>query len=304
MRRGPLRVLVIGKTGQVARALAERAEGDEAIDLTCLGRPDADLRERESLLLAIDDVAPHVVINAGAWTDVDRAESDRETALAVNATGARWLAELTNDFNLPIVHISTECVFSGDLSQPYLESDAVRPVNWYGETKRRGELSVAGFNPKHLIVRTAWVFSPWGRNFLTTMLKLGRTREEIEVVSDQIGQPTYAPDLARALIEMVKTMDGVSGNDPRWGTYHVTGEGFTSRADQAKAVFEESAKLDGPIARVIPVESWQRRTVARRPFNSVLDGSRLYRRFGLRMDHWRNGVREGVARWMETEGGA
>ena len=301
---GPTRLLVIGQSGQLARALAETGANDPDVEIVCRGRPDVDLRDRESLTIAIDEVAPHLVINAAAWTDVDGAETDRESALAINTTGARWLADLTAGFGLPIIHVSTDCVFSGDFSQPYLESDACRPANWYGETKRRGELAVAGFNPKHLIVRTAWIHSPWGRNFVSTMLRLAAKGAPVRVVSDQIGQPTSARDLARALIHMAKSVDGVSVNDPRWGTYHVTNEGHVSRADQARAIFEASRRRNGPSVDVEPVASFEMTTPALRPLNSVLDGTRLYRNFALRLPGWRKSIDDTVEALLSAEGDA
>lgn len=297
-----LHILVIGSSGQLAQSLAHLARGETGIVLTCRGRPDTDITDRGSLEFAIDDVAPHLVVNAAAWTDVDGAEKRREDALALNATGARYLAELTEHFKLPLVHVSTDMVFSGEGNTAFLEDDQTEPVNWYGETKRRGELAVAGFNPKHLILRTAWVYSPWGRNFVKTMLRLAEDRKTIDVVSDQIGQPTDARDVARVIIALAREMARADASDRRWGTYHVVADGHVSRADQARCVLETSAALGGPTARIIPVESWAYRTTAPRPLHAVMASTKLFETFGLRMPRWKAPLESCVRNILEREG--
>lgn len=297
-----LHILVIGCCGQLAQALAMLTRGQRDIILTCRGRPDTDITDRGSLEFAIDDVAPHIVVNAAAWTDVDGAEKHREEALAVNATGARYLAELTAHFHLPLIHVSTDMVFSGEGSTSFQEDDETDPVNWYGETKRRGELAVVGFNPKHLILRTAWIYSPWGKNFVASMLRLATDRRHINVVSDQIGQPTDARDVARTILSLATEMHRAERSDPRWGLYHVVADGHVSRAGQARAIFETSRALGGPFAEVNDVESWAYRTPARRPLHAVMATTKLFETFGLRMPHWKAPMQACVKNVLERGG--
>jgi len=295
-------ILVLGCSGQLAQSLALLTRGDSDVILTCRGRPDTDITDRGSLEFAIDDVAPHLVVNAAAWTDVDGAEKHREEALAVNATGARYLAELTAHFHLPLIHVSTDMVFSGEGTAAFQEDDETAPVAWYVDTKGRGELAVAGFNPKHLILRTAWIYSPWGNNFLATMLRLATSRRSVDVVSDQIGQPTDARDVARTILTLADRMKTASPNDPRWGTYHVVADGHVSRAGQASAIFAASGALGGPVAEVRPVESWAYRTPARRPLHAVMATTKLFETFAVRMPHWKAPLQACVKNVLEREG--
>ncbi|WP_340693587.1 sugar nucleotide-binding protein, partial [Hyphomonas sp.] len=212
MASGP--ILVIGRTGQMAQALAHVG----GARVVCLGRPDADLKSPASLAQALDQHAPISVINAGGFTLVDTAEAEPDEARLLNVDGPRTLALACRERGVPLIHMSTDCVFDGDLPRAYRPDDARNPICTYGQTKLDGELAVADELDRHLIVRVSWIFSRFGHNFVRTMLSLASTREEVSVVSDQIGCPTYAPALAAGLLDMARqiSMPGFGA----WGTYH------------------------------------------------------------------------------------
>jgi dTDP-4-dehydrorhamnose reductase len=212
-------VLVIGRTGQMAQALAHVGSAD----VVCLGRPDADLKNPTSLLEALDRFTPVSVINAGGFTLVDKAEAEPNEARRLNIDGPRALAHACRERGVPLIHMSTDCVFDGDLSRPYRPDDATSPICIYGQTKLDGELAVADVLNDHLIVRVSWIFSRFGHNFIRTMLSLAKTRDELSVVSDQVGCPTYAPALGAALLNMARQI--AEPGFEAWGTYHLAGQG-------------------------------------------------------------------------------
>lgn len=290
-------IVVIGRNGQLARALAERAAG-ENLDLHPLARPEIDLARAQTLAPALDRLRPALVINAAAYTAVDQAESEPEIARAINAEAPARLAAWCAGSGAALIHISTDYVFDGEKMGPYLEDDIPLPTSAYGRSKLAGEVAVAATCPRHVIVRTAWVHSPWGRNFVRTMLRLAETRREVSVVDDQVGNPTYAPHLADAVIAMARTV--LAGGEPRWGLYHAAGGGRASWCGLAREIFACSGRLGGPSAEVTAIATADYPTPARRPANSTLDCGRLERAFGLRLPDWREGVGECVARVVGT----
>ena len=309
---GP-RILVAGREGQVARALRE-ADADATI--VALGRPDLDLTDPATLRRAVADVAPDIVVNAAAYTAVDRAEEEPDAAMAVNAVGAGHLAGAAAARGIPLIHLSTDYVFDGRLGRPYREDDPVGPAGAYGRSKLDGERRVSetmgAAGGRHAIVRTSWVHAPYGGNFVRTMLRLAEARDEVRVVADQRGRPTYAPHMADALLALARAMlsdDGVdegasSGAGSRasggvGGTFHVAGGGETTWAGLAGAVFEASGALGGPVARVVPIGTVDYPTAAARPPDSRLDTSRFEAATGHVMPPWRDGVRACVAALLE-----
>ncbi len=282
------RILVAGRQGQLARALAASGR----VGVTCLGRPELDLARAGTLAAALDEVRPDVVINAGAYTAVDRAEAEPEIARALNADGPASLARLCAARAIPFIHVSTDCVFDGTKPTAYAEADEPRPLSAYGVSKRDGERAVAAEAPQSLIVRVSWVFSEHAGNFVRTMLSLAASGEEVTVVNDQIGYPTYCPDLADGLLAMA---DGVlaPGFD-QWGLYHLAGTTETNRAAMAQAIFEERARIGGPVARLKPVATVDYPTPARRPLNARLDSARASRVFGVSLPDWRVGLGKSV----------
>ncbi|MVS97911.1 dTDP-4-dehydrorhamnose reductase [Devosia marina] len=283
------KLLVIGQDGQVARAMAFVGSADNIV--TCVGRPELDLTDPASVRAAIDRHKPDIVINPAAYTAVDKAESEVELAYAINRDGAAGVAAAAAEAGLPIVHISTDYVFGGDKAEPYLESDPTGPTGVYGASKLAGEHAVAAVNPAHVVLRTAWVYAPWGHNFARTMLRLAADRDVVRVVVDQQGTPTYAPDIAQAVLAVCRTIvASPDGKDWR-GVFHLTNEGATTWAGFASEVFAQSAARGGPSARVEPITTADYPTPARRPANSRLDTGRFTRTFGHRMSDWRDAVK-------------
>ena len=204
-----MRILVAGQQGQLARALLGQAQGRSGFDVVALGRPQLDLLDNGSIARAIDAVRPDLVVNAAAYTAVDKAETDAEAAFAINCDGAGELAAVTHAGGCPILHISTDFVFDGTKAEPYVETDRANPICVYARSKLAGEAAVAAGNSRHLILRTAWLHAPYGQNFLRTILRLARERPQLRVVSDQWGNPTFAPHLADAILAIaVRLGDG------------------------------------------------------------------------------------------------
>ena len=282
------RVLVIGKTGQVAQALA--LCGGE--DVVCIGRPEADLSDADSLRRTLEAQQPDVVINAGAYTSVDGAESEPEMCRKLNVDGPGALAAVCAAYSVPLIHLSTDCVFDGMSQSPYKQADAANPLGVYGQSKLDGELAVRAVAPKSLIVRVSWIFSQFGKNFVRTMLDAAQTRPAVTVVSDQAGCPTYAPALAVGLLEIARQVA-----DPEfsaWGTYHLAGSGETNRASMVRRIYEESRRHGGPSADVLPVLTADYPTPAQRPLNARLDMSDTTRVFGVELPDWTCGLEQMV----------
>lgn len=282
-----MKILVIGRHGQLAQSLGERG-GD---DVLLMGRPELDLATPESAEDAIVALLPDLVINAAAFTAVDLAETEEKSAMRINADAAGEIAAATYDYGIPLIHISTDYVFDGRATTPYSETDATNPLGAYGRTKLAGEEAVRVANPHHLILRTSWLISPFGRNFVRTMVDLGRSRDEIKVVADQHGNPTSALDLADAILMVAR----------RWAdrdhigmdqTYHLAGTGVASWYDLAAAVQEEA----GTGTRVTPITTADWPTPAARPAYSALDSGKFVRDFGHVMPDWRPSLGPIVAR--------
>lgn len=305
-----IKILVTGTSGQVVSSLqaSSKAPGRRAnagssgtsertIVIAPVGRPIFDLSQPAGFSSLLAEYTPDVVVNAAAYTAVDKAESEQDAAFAANATGAGALAQACDLRKIPIIHISTDYVFDGKKLSPYVETDAVGPTSVYGRSKLDGERLVAAATPRHVILRTAWVHSPYGNNFVKTMLRLAETRAELGVVDDQWGTPSYAPHLADVILAIAETLvdsrhDGVD----RWGIYHAAGTGeSTTWCGFARHVFTEAAALGMPNAKVNPIPTSAYPTPATRPANSRLDTTKLETAFGTRMPDWRLGVAACVA---------
>ncbi len=288
-----MRILVAGKSGQVAQSLAELHSPE--ITIVALGRPELDLLQPTSLSAAIDRVAPDIIINAAAYTAVDQAESDREAAFALNRDGAQALAKAAAERNLPLIHISTDYVFDGLGQEPYRETDPVNPTSIYGQSKLAGEQAVTAAQPQSLIVRTAWVVSPFGKNFCKTMLRLAGEHPRLRVVDDQVGSPTYAPHLAVALVEMArKIVTQAEGTE--WGVYHLANTGWASWCDVAKQTMVVANETGLPSVPVDAITTAEFPTPAPRPANSRLDCSKADANFGIVLADWQAGIAACVAR--------
>lgn len=281
-----MRIAVTGGLGQVATALVERAGAASAVEIAALGRPALDLLSRDSVLDTLLAARPDAIVNAAAYTAVDKAESEPELAMRVNGDGAGHVAEAAARLGVPLVHLSTDYVFDGRLGRPYREDDATGPTGAYGRSKLEGERQVAARSANSAILRTAWVYSPFGANFVRTMLRLAETREEIGVVADQQGNPTSALDIADALIAVVRRLGANSSQELR-GVFHMTGSGEATWADFAENIFAEAATRGRRPTRVRRIATADYPTPAKRPANSRLDNTKLARAHGVALPDWR-----------------
>lgn len=291
-----MRLLIAGWQGQIARGLVEAAPACPDVRACAVGRAALDICEARSIERALSQIEPSVVINSAAYTAVDKAETDVERAFALNRDGARMLAEAAAKRGIPIIHMSTDYVFDGSKADPYVEDDETAPATVFGRSKLEGEAVVRTANPRHVILRTAWIYSPTGRNFVKSMLEQAASRDRVRVVDDQRGSPTYAPHLVAAILDVARQLSGRKGADGPWGIYNAAGTGTTTWRSFAEEVFRRSAALGGPVAEVEPIASADYPTPAPRPANSQLDCSKLERTFGLRLPAWQEGVAECVER--------
>lgn len=287
----PLRIATIGRNGQVAQALASVADPD--IALTQASRTEADLRDPHSLARFIDAARPEVLINAGAYNFVDRAETERDPAYAINADGPRALATLCRQRGIALIHMSTDCVFDGEKSGAYDEDDAPNPLSVYGQSKLAGERAVIEADPDAVIVRVCWVFSGFGDNFVSKMIALARERAELRVVDDQVGPPTFAPDIARGLIALARARRATPAL--QLDLLHLAAPGAMDRAAMARAIMAESARQGGPSAAISPVSTANFAAPAARPLNAQLSGDRATRLFGLRWTPWQEALQLAVS---------
>lgn len=282
----PLKILVCGRNGQVAQALQGALAGLGEVHL--VGRDKLDQAHPEQLREPLRQLAPDLIINAAAYTAVDQAENEPEQAFAINAEAPRVLAEEAARLGVPLIHYSTDYVFDGCKSEPYTEDDTTHPLGVYGGSKLAGEQAIRAVDGEHLILRTSWVYSLHGRNFLLTMQRLLQERAQLKVVDDQIGAPTWAATIAtstRALIE--RWQNGQAG---AWGTYHLTAQGETSWFGFAQAIGEQLKARGLPCAELLPIPSSEYPTPAKRPLNSRLDCSRLAREWQVSQPHWHDAL--------------
>lgn len=282
-----MKALVFGRTGQVARELAVLGPA-RGWTLETLGREAVDLTDAGRVMAAVKGADCDAVLNAAAYTAVDQAESERDAAFAVNAYAPRAMARAARERGLPFVHVSTDFVFDGAAHSPYAEDAPTGPLNVYGESKLAGERLVEDTGAVHAILRTSWVFSPHGRNFVKTMLRLGGGRDELRVVEDQRGKPTPASAVAEAMLAAARVLVTAPENG---GVYHVAGDEETSWAGLARATIAAA----GLAARVVGIPASAYPTPARRPAYSVLDTDKARRTLGLAPASWREAVAATVA---------
>lgn len=293
-----MRLVVTGREGQVARSLVERGSARE-VEIVCLGRPEIDLAgPADAIIDAIKGAAPDVIVSAAAYTQVDKAEGDPDLAFAVNAEGPRAIARAASELGVPLIHLSTDYVFDGTKATPYVEGDPTGPTGVYGASKLAGEEAVLAGHSDSAVLRTAWVYSPFGANFVKTMLRLAGDRDEVSVVADQRGSPTSALDIADGVLSVAANLLSAQDAELR-GIFHMVGAGEASWADFAEAIFAISAKLGGPAARVKRIPTAEYPTPAKRPANSRLDTGRFERVHGVRLPEWRQSLKEVVARLLE-----
>ena len=287
-----MKVLVLGCKGQVGQCLyAQLINTDYEVSYT--SRDQIDIADFEAVRIKITDIAPDIIINASAYTAVDKAENDKVTADLINHLAVDNLATISFELNCWLIHISTDYVFDGRSNVPYLELDNTNPQGVYGRTKLDAELAIESSGCKYLIIRTAWVFSEYGNNFLKTMLRLGAVRNELSIVGDQIGCPTYAHDIARAIVTM---MTQLNEDRSASGIYHYCGDLLCSWYEFARFIFKE-ARISGlqtpSLIHSIPTSDYL--TVAERPGYSALDCSKIGSTFGVNASNWKLGVKNVVS---------
>lgn len=290
-----MRIVVTGTQGQVALALAERgaARGHEIVQI---GRPTLDLaRSKDAIAQALEAARPDAIVSAAAYTAVDKAESEAEAAAAINAQGAGAVARAAARMGVPLCHLSTDYVFDGAADRPYREDDPTGPVGVYGRSKLDGEEQVFATGARVAILRTAWVYSPFGANFVKTMLRLAADREEVSVVADQTGCPTSALDIADGVLDVLANLTR-SADPALTGVFHMCATGAATWADFAEAVFAASARHGGPVARVRRITTAEFPTPAQRPANSRLDCARLEQVHAVRLPHWQTSLETVVTR--------
>jgi dTDP-4-dehydrorhamnose reductase len=282
------RVLVTGANGQLGRELLRRA-GGRGFAAFGKARAELDITDAAALARAIDDIGADLVVNAAAYTAVDQAESEPERAHAVNETGSRLLACACAERGLPLIHVSTDYVFDGAKTEGYVEDDPVAPLGVYGASKEAGERAIRAELAEHVILRTAWVYSAHGRNFVLTMLQLAAQQDVLRIVGDQHGSPTFAGDLADAILTVAGRLEG---SGPQYGTFHYAGDGVTNWAGFAQGVMDLCLPQGRPAPAIVPITTAEFPRPARRPANSVLRCGKIGQVFQIEPRPWREALAE------------
>ena len=295
-----MQLVIIGHRGQLGWELS-RLGATEGFETIGFDLPEIDITDPNNIQKHLKGIEKAIVINAAAYTAVDKAEKDQENAFAVNATGPGLLAFTCKEKKFPLIHISTDYVFNGEKKIDYTEADPVSPLGVYGQSKADGESAVRNTLPNHLIVRTAWLFGVHGQNFVKTMLRLGKENEKLRVVCDQVGCPTDAMDLASVILQACRMMK--EGKTVPWGTYHYCGAGHTSWHGFAEAVFKLSRDLFPlKVRHVDPITTQEYPTAARRPNRSVLDCSKIEAAFGITRRFWGDSLKDMLLRLKASKG--
>jgi len=281
-----MKILVLGCKGQLGRCLNDQLVNTEH-EVIYTSREQIDIADFEATKNKILKTYPDLIINATAYTAVDKAEEDQKTVNLINHLAVKNIADICNQLECWLIHVSTDYVFDGNSKVPYREDDQTNPQGAYGETKLKGELAIQSSGCKHIIIRTAWVFSEYGNNFLKTMLRLGAERDELSIVGDQIGCPTYAQDIARSIVEIVPQLNSRKDND----IYHYCGDQPCSWYDFANAIFDQAMTSNLKIPSIVnSIETSAYPTPAKRPAFSVLDCSKIENDFGVHASNWLDGV--------------
>ena len=285
-----MRILITGCNGQIGSCLTKKLASDASIKILALDRSHLDITNRDSVNIVVSEFNPTVIINAAAHTAVDKAEEDVELSYAINRDGPKHLAEAAQSIGAAILHISTDYVFEGNKNGEYVECDPTNPQGVYGESKLAGEVSVAEACEKHIILRTAWVFGEYGNNFVKTMLRLVKDREELSIVGDQVGGPTYAGDIANVLIQISKSI--IKGDAIEFGIYHYSGLPHVSWFDFANTIFDIAVekKVLNEKPRLKSIKTEQYLTPAKRPNNSRLNCSKIMSSFSIKPSDWKSSL--------------
>jgi dTDP-4-dehydrorhamnose reductase len=290
-----VKLLVLGAAGQVGRELC-RLTWPVGTAIVAIDRPGIDIAEPGAVAAALAHERPDIVLNAAAYTAVDRAESEPDAAWAANCAGPANLATGCAEAHIPLIHLSTDYVYDGSKAGPYREDDPVNPLGIYGKSKEAGDRAIREVLPEHVILRTAWVYSAHGQNFVKTMLRLAAERPALRVVADQTGSPTSAADIAGAIQEIVRQ---IRAGNTRWSTYHFGGAGAATWHAFAEAIFAEATPWRGPPPPVEAIATADYPTPARRPLNSVLDCTKIGEAFGITPRPWREALAEIIRELFE-----
>lgn len=282
-----MRVLINGQHGQVSLELQRRLRN--VGELIVMGRDQLDLAKPDLIRETVRSIRPDLIINAAGYTGVDQAESEPEAAFALNAVAPGILAEEALALDVPLIHYSTDYVFDGSKPEPYSEEDIPNPLGIYGKSKLAGERAIAAVDGKYLILRTSWVYSTHGHNFLLTMQRLLQERSELRIVDDQIGAPTWAGSVANSTLAII---EGWQRGNEMWGTYHLTAQGQVSWFGFAQAIRDALQRQGKPVATLLPISSAEYPAKAARPLNSRLDCSGLENDWGVSQPHWQEALLE------------
>jgi dTDP-4-dehydrorhamnose reductase len=283
-----IRIAVTGKSGQVVRALFEAAGDEKDFTVIPVGRPELDLTDSKTIYPALEKARPDVIVSAAAYTEVDRAETEIEIAALINAEGPSWVARAASRLGVPLIHLSTDYVFDGE-KKIYFEEDRANPKSVYGMTKWVGERAVLASADNSVVLRTSWVYAPYGKNFVRTMLRLAATKPVLRVVGDQFGTPTYAPDLAKAIFGLARNLLAYPDNPALRGLYHFSGGGVAiSWADFAREILIYLGSKGFPkTPPLYAIRSEEYPTLAPRPANSWLSCDKIFRMHRILHSHWR-----------------
>lgn len=289
----PKIILVTGSNGQLGREIQQLAKSFKEFDFRFTGRNDLDISDKRAVEHYCETNRIEVIINCAAYTAVDKAEADPLTAEICNHISVKYLAEISKEKNISLIHISTDYVFNGQNYQPYKETDATDPKNIYGKTKCDGEKAILAVKPKNsIIIRTSWVYSAYGQNFVKTMLRLGKERENIDIIFDQIGTPTYAKDLGQAILDIVPQL-----NNNHVEVFHYSNEGVSSWFDFANTIFE----IENISCCINPIETKSYPTPAIRPYYGLLDKTKIKQTYGIHIPYWKNSLTACLSKMRETQ---
>jgi len=278
-------ILVTGANGQLGQCLQALSLSEPTIKFTFANSKQLDITKKEPVTSFFKKTNFDFCVNCAAYTAVDKAESDEDSAQKVNVLGPKYLAEACLNTNTKLIHVSTDFVFDGTSNIPYTEEHETKPLSVYGKTKLEGEIAITSILKEYFILRTSWLYSEYGNNFMKTMLRLSKDRNELGIISDQIGNPTYAKDLAKVVVHIIKS------NSNEFGVYHYSNEGVASWYDFAKAIFEiTNTKI---VTNAIPTSAYP--TPAKRPRFSVMDKTKLKNNLGIEIPYWRNSLKEAIS---------
>lgn len=293
-----MKYLITGSNGQVGSQLIAQLNQNTNTQVLATDKQTLDISDRDAVFAMVHTYQPQVIINAAAYTAVDKAQSEAETAYLINAKGAENLALAAQQYDALFLHISTDYVFDGKGNIPYCETDPTQPQNIYGSSKLAGEKAVANACNRHIILRTSWVFNETGHNFVKTMLKLGKTHPQLNIVSDQFGSPTHASDIAAALIHIAQQLHTQTQSD-LFGTYHFSGSPFISWYEFAQAIFTQAQKQNilPQIPQINAIDTIDYPTPAQRPANSRLNCQKIQAAFGIQPSNWQKAL-ENLAAYL------